>query len=245
MENPSPVHPFSGLLDGTGRLSPDGRQALQDAEVILAVNRGTQEETRLFGAAGGLRVLRVEVDPASDELPRLAGLVQAVKGGLDLPPGTSEPNAPVLAGYVGGGPIEVRTTDVEAYFAQLRAQAEAELELALAEFRRQGYAHPVLFSLSAGNTPAHHLLFKELADARQVFASQQDGQHRLTTVERARALLRSVVGKSAARLFRVPSWPVSYWVVRLDRSGRIETGEGRTTRDVASERPAAGPSPSR
>jgi hypothetical protein len=221
---------------------------LQDAEAILAVNSNTQEETPVFGTAvlaealrtgnaGGLRVLRVEVDPATDELLRLAGLVGDVKGGHDLPPRPAGPDAPVLGGYAGEGPFEVRTTDVETYLAELRARAEAELDEALAEFRRRGYARPVLFSLSAGDTPAHRLLFQELADARQVFASQQDGQHRLTTVERARALLRAVCGKTAARLFRVPSWPVSYWFVRLDSSGRIETGEGRTRKDAANEGP--------
>ncbi len=71
--------------------SDDPREALQEAEVILAVDVMTQKEAVVFGKellqeiasgknAASVAMLRIGLDIETDELEKLLALVQVMKG---------------------------------------------------------------------------------------------------------------------------------------------------------------------
>jgi hypothetical protein len=132
-------------------------------------------------------------------------------------------------------PFQVGTDDVDPYQAQRRARKDDErLRDAVDAFLAQYGTRPVVFSLSSAGARANPDL------ARMAFPPGAPPLHEvafvLTTAESARRILRPVA-RDSRRLFRVPSWPVSYWAVLVTPS-QVQATESRFLRDTPpSERP--------
>jgi hypothetical protein len=80
---------ISSLLEAS-----EARQALAEADVVIAVDQASQraftvfgtpalEESIQFSKIGALRTVRVQVDKEAGELERLIALVRSVKGRHD------------------------------------------------------------------------------------------------------------------------------------------------------------------
>jgi hypothetical protein len=130
------------------------------------------------------------------------------------------------------GTITVWTTDEDPHRAEARAIDTARLREAVAAMRAQGVPHPVVLFCSPGGelTPPVGIEGIPQRDPPGLVAY-------VLTTEQGREALRPVLGKEAARRFRVPSWPVSYWEI-WDNPGQTSYGEGRFLEDCPEdERP--------
>ena len=134
------------------------------------------------------------------------------------------------------GTLVVRTPDEgQQYFAEARAWEESETDQALATLRAQGIARPVLFRLVDWEWRAVKLWrgLEAVLKARgiPVFSTGADGFSYVVPTDLGRELLRPLFGKGAARLFRTPSWPQSYFTVAIGSEGP-KVYESRTFKDT-------------
>src|SRR5262249_29112307 len=132
-------------------------------------------------------------------------------------------------------PFQVETADADPYLAGRKAKKDdAQLRGAVDAFLTRHGTRPVVFSLSSAAARANPDL------ARLAFPEGTPPLHTvaflLTTAESARRILRPVA-RDSRRPFRVPSWPVSYWSVRVTPA-QVEATETRFLRDTPpQERP--------
>jgi hypothetical protein len=132
-------------------------------------------------------------------------------------------------------PFQVQTTDADPYLAGRRARKDdAPLRDAVDAFLARHGTRPVAFCLSSADARSNPEL------ARMAFPAGTPPLHEvafvLTTAESARRILRPAA-RGSGRFFRVPTWPVSYWVVLVTPT-RVEVMESRFLRDTpTNERP--------
>jgi hypothetical protein len=134
------------------------------------------------------------------------------------------------------GTVDVRTNDTNPSFAKDRARENTELQAALDAFRARGVARPVVITCterSEKTARLWRLLEPTLTASGLLVNSSSKGgpRHLVIPTDSARKALRAVFGKAASRLFRVPSWPVSYWTVNIGPDAP-EVMESRTFKDM-------------
>jgi hypothetical protein len=135
------------------------------------------------------------------------------------------------------GTLEVRTTDADPYLAEARAADDVRLAQVLADFRRRGHARPVRLVLCHDGVQAarSHAAVRLPAAAVPLDLRSEGLTGFVLTAAEARAALRPLFGSRADGLFRLPSWPVSFWEVHV-LSGRTQVYETRTWQDARGDR---------
>jgi hypothetical protein len=125
------------------------------------------------------------------------------------------------------------------HFAESRAREDAELQAALDALRAAGINRPVLVQLGDGRPDSAELWKRLLPGLRQHgiptwnagARGPDDDRHFVLRPDQARHLLRDVLqSRLAARMFRAPQWPVSYWTVSLEGGG-VAVFESCTVKD--------------
>jgi hypothetical protein len=234
------IHPLSVFT------TEEGRGHLKAADVIIGHDEAHGGQPALFfgretldriistGQSDAVNIVLVAYDSRTDQLEWLISAVTGLKGSCCYEASKPEPKVSTLT--LPDGTREVRTTDADPYFAEDRAASQVELQAALDGYRAGGCPRPVVFCC-AGRDEKTSMAWRQLEPALKEAgksisnAADQWLPRYVVATDVARRLLAPIVGKEASRLFRVPTWPVSYWSVGIGPE-EPKVYESRTFKDA-------------
>jgi hypothetical protein len=119
--------------------------------------------------------------------------------------------------------VEVCANPSDPRSAALWAKEMAEVQAALDAWRAAGVPRPVVFVVRQDDAQSRRA-WRDIEPAlrargRPFFCTGPAGVGYVLSVADARAVLRPILGRHAARLFRAPSQPIGHWTVEVRGDG--------------------------